>query len=86
MKFKIIAILILFSLTLQAFAIQNSEIENAKQLLKENKLKDAKTLLQLLMAQDNPRFSKPITTLENALYQNGKIQLNKVKKEAVDAL
>ena len=48
--------------------------------------KDAKTLLRLLMAQDDPRFSKPITALENALYQNGKIQLNKVKKEAVDAL
>ena len=48
--------------------------------------KDAKTLLQLLMAQDDPRFHKPIAALENALYQNGKIQLNKVKKEAVDTL
>ena len=53
MKFKFIAILILFSLSLQAFAIQNSEIENAKQLLKENKLEDAKILLETLLEKDD---------------------------------
>ncbi len=53
MKFKIIAILITFSLTLQVFAIQNSETENAKQLLKENKLEDAKILLETLLEKDD---------------------------------
>jgi len=48
--------------------------------------KDAKTLLQLLMATDPQRFASCITTLETALYKNGKIDLNTLKKEAVDCI
>ena len=48
--------------------------------------KEARQLLQLLLAQDSKRFSKSIETLEKALYQDGKINLNKVKKEAIDLI
>ena len=45
--------LITFLLTLQISAFQNSEIENAKQLLKENKLEEAKNLLKTLLENDD---------------------------------
>ena len=45
--------------------------------------KDTKALLQLLMAQDSQRFASCIGDLENALYQDGKIKLSKVKEEAI---
>ena len=48
--------------------------------------KELKTLLQVLLAQDSQRFSTCITSLENSLYADGKINLNKVKKEAMDLI
>ena len=47
---------------------------------------DSKALLQILMAQDSHRFAPCISHLEKALYQNGKINLSKVKEEAIDLL
>lgn len=47
---------------------------------------DAKTLLQLLMAHDSHHFADIIKVLEDSLYGNGKINLSKVKKEAIDLL
>ncbi|RRS32333.1 MAG: hypothetical protein P794_01660 [Epsilonproteobacteria bacterium (ex Lamellibrachia satsuma)] len=44
--------------------------------------KDEKALLQLLMATDNKKFASSIEKLEKYLYENGKINLNKVKQEA----
>ncbi|MEA1880774.1 MAG: BatD family protein [Campylobacterota bacterium] len=48
--------------------------------------KEPKALLQLLMATDNHRFSIPIEKLEDSLYADGKISLNKVKKEVMEML
>lgn len=48
--------------------------------------KDTKALLQVLMAQDSHRFTSCITHLEKALYDDGKINLNKVKEEAIDLI
>lgn len=46
--------------------------------------KDTKTLLQLLMAQDSDRFAPCIRYLEKALYDDGKMNLSKIKEEAID--
>ena len=48
--------------------------------------KDTKTLLQLLMAQDSHHFSAVISTLEDSLYGDVKIKLEKAKQEAEDLL
>jgi len=48
--------------------------------------KDTKALLQVLMAQDSPRFTSCIEHLEKALYDDGKINLSKVKEEAIDLI
>ncbi len=48
--------------------------------------KDAKALLQILLANDSHRFSKQLELLENSLYANGKINLNKVKQEVTEIL
>ena len=47
---------------------------------------DAKTLLQILMAADNPIFSPLIETLENGLYREGKIDIKKIKQLALEKL
>lgn len=48
--------------------------------------KDEKALLQVLMAADSKRFASSIEKLEASLYGNGKINVNKVKKEAEEQL
>lgn len=48
--------------------------------------KDAKSLLQLLMAQDSYRFRESIEKLEDTLYQDAKIDLGKLKKEIMESL
>ncbi|MCF6243910.1 MAG: BatD family protein [Sulfurovum sp.] len=48
--------------------------------------KNKKELLQTLMAYDTQRFAVCIDKLENSLYANGKMNLEKVKKEALDLL
>ncbi len=48
--------------------------------------KDAKALLQLLLAHDPQRFASSIQTLEDSLYGHGKINLRKVKEEVIDRL
>ena len=48
--------------------------------------KNEKHLLQILMAQDSHRFAPCISHLEEALYHNAKINLHKVKKEAINLL
>lgn len=48
--------------------------------------KDAKALLQLLLANNNYRLESCIIQLENSLYENAKISLSKVKKEAIDLI
>jgi hypothetical protein len=48
--------------------------------------KDEKALLQILLAHDSHRFSSVIAVLESSLYGDGKINLNKMKKEAMDTL
>ena len=46
--------------------------------------KDARSLLQLLIAQDSHRFDSCIEHLEKALYDNAKINFSKLKEEAID--
>lgn len=46
--------------------------------------KDEKALLQVLMAADSKRFASSIEKLEASLYGNGKINVNKVKKELLE--
>jgi len=53
---------------------------------KIQKCKDEKALLQVLIAADNKRFSASIEKLEDSLYGNGKINLNKVKQEAEEQI
>ncbi len=48
--------------------------------------KEAKQLLQLLMATDSKAYSQSIEKLESSLYGNGKISLNKVKEELLKEL
>lgn len=48
--------------------------------------KDAKALLQLLLANKSYRLESCIIQLENSLYGNAKISLSKVKKEAIDLI
>lgn len=53
--------------------------------------KDAKALLQVLLANDSHHFSKNIEILENCLYADAKIKingkrLNKIKQEVMDIL
>ena len=75
-----------------AIAIQQKKVFSTKKTIphplkeKIQKSPDAKRLLQLLMAQNNPHFSTNISYLENSLYTDAKINLNKVKKEAMEKL
>jgi len=46
--------------------------------------KNEKELLQVLMADNSQRFSSCIKLLESSLYANGKINLRKVKEEALN--
>ena len=48
--------------------------------------KDEKALLQVLIAADHSDFSSSIEKLEDSLYGNGKINLNKVKQDALETL
>jgi len=48
--------------------------------------KDAKALLQILLANDSHLFSPCILKLESSLYRDGKISLSKVKQEAMDMI
>lgn len=48
--------------------------------------KEEKALLQLLMAADSKRFMPIIEKLEESLYGNGKINLDKLKQEALENL
>lgn len=51
---------------------------------KIEKCKDEKALLQVLMAADSKRFAPSIEKLEASLYGNGKINVNKFKKELLE--
>ena len=53
---------------------------------KINTAKDAKTLLQLLIAADSKKFMTVIEKLENGLYKKGKINLKALKTEAREAV
>ncbi len=46
--------------------------------------KDAKSLLQLLMANDSKKFATIIESLEKGLYKNAKINLDKLKQKAIE--
>lgn len=46
--------------------------------------KDARSLLQVLMAADSKQFRTIIEDLENGLYKNAKINLNKLKQRAIE--
>ena len=48
--------------------------------------KDARSLLQVLMAADRQTFSPLIEVLENGLYREGKIDLKKIKQSALEKL
>jgi hypothetical protein len=61
---------------------KNSAKERHPLIQKIQYCKDDKALLQVLMAADSKRFASSIEKLEASLYGNGKINLNKVKKEA----
>jgi len=53
---------------------------------KIEKVQEPKALLQLLMATDSHRFAPCIEALEKDYYKHGKINLGKVKKEAIDLI
>lgn len=57
--------------------------ENHPLIQKIRNCKDEKALLQVLIAADSRHFTSSIEKLEASLYGNGKINLNKVKKEAI---
>ena len=61
---------------------------NKQKVMKEKieNVEDSRALLGLLMSIDSHRFSGCITTLENSLYGDGKMNLKKVKKEAIELL
>jgi len=48
--------------------------------------KDARSLLQVLMAADRQTFSPLIETLEKGLYREGKMDLKKIKQSALEKL
>jgi len=48
--------------------------------------KDAKTLLQVLMAADRKTFSPQIEALENGLYREAKMDIKKIKQSALEKL
>jgi len=48
--------------------------------------KDARTLLQVLMAADRKTFAPQIEALENGLYREGKMDLKKIKQSALEKL
>jgi len=48
--------------------------------------KDARTLLQVLMAADRQAFSPLIEILENGLYREGKMDIKKIKQSALEKL
>jgi hypothetical protein len=48
--------------------------------------KDGKALLQVLIAADHTDFTSSIEKLEDSLYGNGKINLNKVKQDALEKI
>jgi len=83
-------LLVFFSGVLSAWAWkwQKKATQTKQQPLihKIRETKEARQLLQLLLAQDSKRFAKSIESLEKALYQDGKINLSKVKKEAIDLI
>ena len=63
---------------------RKKEKETGQSLLQEKitACKDARSLLQLLMATDSKKFSPIIESLEKGLYKNAKINLNKLKQSA----
>lgn len=65
---------------------KQSQKEQHPLIQKINACKDEKALLQVLMATDNKRFTSVIEKIENALYNNDKISLTKLKKEAEEQL
>ena len=60
--------------------------ENHPLIQKIRNCKDEKALLQVLIAADNTHFTSSIEKLEAFLYGNGKINLNKVKREAEEQI
>ncbi len=62
------------------------EKENHPLIQKIRNCKDEKALLQVLIAADHSDFSSSIEKLEDSLYGNGKINLNKVKQEAEEQI
>jgi hypothetical protein len=71
-----------------AFKWQKKSISQTVHPLKTKILatKETKALLQLLMATDAQRFSTTIEKLESSLYRDAKINLSKVKEEAIDLI
>ena len=73
---------------LTAFSIKWSKKSKKqhKNLLHEKikACKNTRSLLQLLMATDSKKFSTIIESLEKGLYKNAKINLNKLKQNAME--
>ena len=63
---------------------RKKEKASVQSLLQEKIMhcKDARSLLQLLMATDSKKFSSTIEDLEKGLYKNAKINLNTLKQKA----
>jgi len=89
-KDMLLYIFIFVSGYLSAFILKVQKRPQRKMLnpLKEkiNKTTDSKALLQLLMSTDTSKFSPLIARLEDTLYTEGKININQVKKEAIDLI
>ena len=63
---------------------QTTELNPLKEKIK--KITDSKTLLQLLISTNNSKFNPLIVRLEDALYAKTKININQIKKEAIDLI
>jgi len=75
---------------LSAFAFKwNKRTESKKQhplVYKVQKSKDTKSLLQLLIAQNDKVFSKSIEALESSLYSENKNNFTHIKQEILEIL
>lgn len=65
---------------------KKSQKEDHPLVQKIRNCKDEKALLQVLIAADNTHFTSSIEKLESSLYGNGKINLNKVKQDALEKI
>jgi len=86
---SLLAYLLVFTagyLTALAWKWKKKKVQTSLHPLHEKieKCNDEKSLLQVLMATDDKRFTSSIEKLESSLYGDGKINLNKVKQEAME--